>query len=314
VWFAIFKERIEVHPHPVSPPEGDGIELEPEISPQHYLKDVERIKEYIACGDAYQVNYTFGMNGFFQGNPLALYRSGSFNAYIDAGRFSIISASPELFFSLKEGVIKTRPMKGTARRGRWLEEDESQINTLKASAKERAENLMIVDLLRNDLGIIAKTGSVRVESLFDVETYPTLHQMTSTVTARIKEGIGLPEILAALFPCGSVTGAPKRRSMELIQELEASPRGVYCGAIGYVAPGGEALFSVAIRTLLFDKERQQLHLGIGSGITSDSDGGDEYQECMTKAGFLSPRIEEFCLIESMLLENGSYSQFFWIHL
>jgi len=312
VWFAIFKERIEVHPHPVSPPEGDGIELEPEISLQHYIEAVARIKEYIACGDAYQVNYTFGMGGFFQGNPLALYRrisaakGGSFNACIDTGRFSIISASPELFFSLRDGVIKTRPMKGTARRGRWREEDESQVATLKASPKERAENLMIVDLLRNDLGIVAITGSVKVESLFDIETYPTLHQMTSTVTARIRDGIGLAEILAALFPCGSVTGAPKRRSMEIIKELETSPRGVYCGAIGYVAPGGEALFSVAIRTLLFDKERQQLHLGIGSGITTDSDVAREYQECFTKSDFLFRTGEEFRLIESMRLENGKY--------
>jgi len=312
MWFAIFKERIEALPHSEPPPEEDEVELEPHISPQNYLQNVARIKEYIACGDAYQVNYTFGMNCSFQGDPLTLYRrisaakGGSFNACIDTGRFSLISASPELFFSLKDGVIKTRPMKGTARRGRWQEEDEAQVDTLKASPKERAENLMIVDLLRNDLGMVAKTGSVKVESLFDIETYPTLHQMTSTVTARIKEGIGLMEILAALFPCGSVTGAPKRRSMEIIKELEISPRGVYCGAIGYVAPGGEALFSVAIRTLLFDKERKQLHLGIGSGITADSDGGAEYLECTTKAAFLTPRTEEFRLIESMRLEDGSY--------
>ncbi len=312
-WFAVYKERIAADSAEDLPAgTTTALHLEPDITRPNYLRNVERIKEYIACGDAYQVNYTFEMNGSFQGDPLALYRrisaarGGSFNACIDTGRFSIISASPELFFSLGDGVIKTRPMKGTARRGRWREEDQAQIDTLKASAKERAENLMIVDLLRNDLGIIAKTGSVKVESLFDIETYPTLHQMTSTVTAKIRDGAGLTEVLSALFPCGSVTGAPKRRSMEIIKELETVPRGVYCGAIGYVAPGGEALFSVAIRTLLLDKERQQLHLGIGSGITTDSDGGDEYRECMTKASFLSPATEEFSLIESIRLENGDY--------
>jgi para-aminobenzoate synthetase/4-amino-4-deoxychorismate lyase len=197
-------------------------------------------------------------------------------------------------------------MKGTARRGRWLEEDDLQIAALKASSKERAENLMIVDLLRNDLGKIAEIGTVRVDSLFDVETYPTLHQLTSTVTAKVRRGVNIAEILAALFPCGSVTGAPKRRSMAIISELEKTPRGVYCGAIGYIAPGGEALFSVAIRTLLFDKEMHKLSLGIGSGITTDSKPGQEYQECLAKSGFLFQPDEEFGLIESLKLENGSY--------
>ena len=313
LWFAIFRER---HAAAAGEVHGDGIfdspRLEPGISPQTYRQNVARIREYIASGDSYQVNYTFGMHGSFQGDPFALYQritggqSASFNAYIDTGRFAVISASPELFFSLQDGVIRTRPMKGTARRGRWLEEDRLQIAALRASAKECAENLMIVDLLRNDLGMIAETGSVRVESLFAVETYPTLHQMTSTVAATVRSGVGLAGIFSALFPCGSVTGAPKRRSMEIIGEMEGGPRGLYCGVIGFVAPGGEALFSVAIRTLLFDRQQHTLSLGIGSGITTDSKAEQEYQECLAKSAFLFKPGEEFCLIESLRLENGCY--------
>ncbi|HXC93796.1 MAG TPA: aminodeoxychorismate synthase component I [Geobacteraceae bacterium] len=313
-WFALFRERTEAAAgeEPVPEPAASPI-LKPDLGPGRYLDTVGRIQEYIARGDTYQVNYTFGMNGVFSGDPLRLYREiargqrASFNAYIDTGRFAVISASPELFFSLKDRLIRVRPMKGTARRGRWAEEDGLQVSRLKGSPKERAENLMIVDLLRNDLGIVAETGSVKVESLFEVETYPTLHQMTSTVSATVREGVGLAEIMAALFPCGSVTGAPKRRSMEIVEELESGPRGVYCGAVGYVAPGGEALFSVAIRTLLYDRGKRQLSLGIGSGITTDSVAQDEYLECMTKAGFLFPKAEDFCLIESLRLENGAYS-------
>jgi para-aminobenzoate synthetase/4-amino-4-deoxychorismate lyase len=313
LWFAVYRERYAAASAAVA--EGTSPvppRLEPDISRQHYLESVARIKEYIASGDSYQVNYTFTMSGAFSGDPLPLYRSisrgqqASFSAYIDTGRFTVVSASPELFFSLRDGVIMTRPMKGTAPRGRWLEEDRLRAAALRASAKERAENLMIVDLLRNDLGRIAATGSVTVTSLFDVETYPTLHQLTSTITAAIREETGPAQALAALFPCGSVTGAPKRRSMEIIRELESGPRGLYCGAVGYVAPGGEALFSVAIRTLLFDRDRQTVSLGVGSGITADSDADREYRECLLKSAFLYRSGGEFALLESLRLENGGY--------
>ncbi|NVN98122.1 MAG: aminodeoxychorismate synthase component I [Geobacteraceae bacterium] len=308
-WFAIFRERLEAAATPVS-----GISelplLQPVISEADFIQRVKRIKRYIADGDCYQVNYTFNMEGEFSGDPLQLYlqaagkQSAPFCAYIETDDFAIISPSPELFFSLKNGVIKTRPMKGTAPRGRWLAEDTEQIEALKGSEKDRAENLMIVDLLRNDLGIIARTGTVQVESLFDVESYPTLHQMTSTITAELKQETTLPQIFSALFPCGSITGAPKKRSVEIILELESAPRGCYCGAIGYVAPGGEALFSVAIRTAYLDKKRQLLTLGIGSGITSDSSPEHEYRECLLKSSFLFE--EEFALIESLRREDGSY--------
>jgi para-aminobenzoate synthetase/4-amino-4-deoxychorismate lyase len=189
-------------------------------------------------------------------------------------------------------------MKGTAPRGRWPEEDQQLAAGLAASAKERAENLMIVDLLRNDLGKIAVTGSVGAEPLFSVESYPTVHQMTSTVTARLKEGTGFSDILRALFPCGSVTGAPKRRSMAIIAAAEKAPRGVYCGTIGCLAPGGEMLFSVAIRTLVLDKASGRIDLGVGSGITWDSRPEAEYAESLSKSAFASPG-RPFRLIETM---------------
>jgi len=190
-------------------------------------------------------------------------------------------------------------MKGTAPRGRWPAEDRALAAELSASPKERAENLMIVDLLRSDLGVVAETGTVTVDALFSVERYPTVQQMTSTVSARLRQGTSLADIFRALFPCGSVTGAPKRRSMEIIAGLESSPRGVYCGAIGMVAPGGEAVFSVAIRTLLLDRARSRLCLNVGSGITWDSEPGAEYRECLSKGAFLHADSSPFRLIETM---------------
>ncbi len=313
VWFALFRER-----HTVAAGEGIAASaaeaaLEPLKSFDQYAADVERIRGCIAAGDCYQVNYTFPLSGSFRGNLRELYpRIGAaqrapFCAYLDTGRFSILSASPELFFSLKDGVITTRPMKGTARRGRWVEEDLAAVEKLRNSPKERAENLMIVDLLRNDLGIVAETGSVTVESLFEVETYPTVHQMTSTVSARLRPGIGLTDVFTALFPCGSVTGAPKRRSMEIIAGLEKEPRGIYCGAIGCVAPGGVALFSVAIRTLLFDTVTNKVAMGVGSAVTWDSEAASEYDECLSKGAFINRQALDFRLIESLRLENGFYT-------
>ena len=222
-----------------------------------------------------------------------------FSAMLDIGSQVIISASPELFFSLKGENIVTRPMKGTAPRGRWPAEDRQLAAALLASEKERAENLMIVDLLRNDLGKIAVTGSVQVDSLFDIENYPTVHQMTSTISARIRSDVTVTGILRALFPCGSVTGAPKRRSMEIITAVERSPRGVYCGAIGCLAPQGEAIFSVAIRTLLLDKASGAITMGVGSGITYDSQPAAEYAESLGKAAFLLAGGEEFHLFETL---------------
>ncbi|MBI5483350.1 MAG: aminodeoxychorismate synthase component I, partial [Deltaproteobacteria bacterium] len=284
------------------PDSSDDVALEPLKHIEQYTEDIEQIRRYIAAGDCYQVNHTFQLTGHFKGDLPALYhqigrgQQAPFCSYLDSGRFTILSASPELFFSLKGGVITTRPMKGTARRGRWSEEDVSAVEQLRSSSKEQAENLMIVDLLRNDLGIVAETGSVSVDKMFEVETYPTVHQMTSTVSAKLRNGTALTDIFRALFPCGSVTGAPKRRSMEIIRELEKEPRGIYCGAVGYVAPGGEALFSVAIRTLLHDKETCRMTMGIGSAVTWDSAAASEYAECLSKGEFVKAQHHDFSLI------------------
>lgn len=314
VWFALFRERYSVDAGSGLPsPTRDEIILEPLINRDSYYRDICQIQDHIAEGHCYQINHTFQMRGYFKNDPVELYHSigrgqrAQFCSYLDTGRFAVLSASPELFFSLKDGVITTRPMKGTARRGRWAEEDRSAIEHLQNSPKERAENLMIVDLLRNDLGIVAKTGSVIVDALFEVESYPTVHQMTSTVTARVSPDTGLVDIFRALFPCGSVTGAPKRHSMQIIEKLEGEPRGVYCGAIGLVSPGGEALFSVAIRTLLLDQESAKISLGVGSGVTWDSEAEQEYLECLDKGAFIRNIDDGFCLIEALRLEDGVYS-------
>lgn len=313
VWFAFFRERHSVAAGAGLKKSGDDVALESLKIFEEYNGDVERIRDYIAAGDCYQVNHTFPLNGIFTGNLPELYaqvgaaQQAPFSAFLDTGRFTILSASPELFFSLKDNKITTRPMKGTAKRGRWAGEDRNAIEMLRNSPKEKAENLMIVDLLRNDLGIVAETGSVTVDALFEVETYPTVHQMTSTVSAILRSGTGLTDIFQALFPCGSVTGAPKRRSMEIIAELENVPRGVYCGAIGCVAPGGEALFSVAIRTLLHDKQTNRLTMGIGSAVTWDSEAATEYAECMSKGAFVNQPGQGFKLIESLRLDNGAYT-------
>ncbi len=313
VWFALYRGRHSVDAGDRFRLSAVDIKLEPLKGFEQYSGDVERIRNYIANGDCYQVNHTFPLQGVFKGNLQELYsqvgpaQRAPFCAFLDIGRFTVISASPELFFALKDDAITVCPMKGTASRGRWSDEDCSAVEKLRESPKERAENLMIVDLLRNDLGIIAETGSVTVDALFDVETYPTVHQMTSTVSARLRPGTGLTDIFSGLFPCGSVTGAPKRRGMEIISEIENAPRGIYCGAIGFVAPGGEALFSVAIRTMLFDKNSDTLTMGVGSAVTWDSEAFSEYTECLSKAEFLHHQQNEFQLIETMRLENAVYT-------
>jgi para-aminobenzoate synthetase/4-amino-4-deoxychorismate lyase len=195
-------------------------------------------------------------------------------------------------------------MKGTAKRAPSAPDDIDVRDRLRESAKERAENLMIVDLVRNDLSVIAEAGTVAAPSLFYIETYPTVHQMTSTVTAQVRTGTTILDIFRALFPCGSVTGAPKRRTMEIIDELESEPRGVYCGAIGFVSPGPEAVFSVGIRTAVLDTATGTGDLGVGSGITWDSETGAEYAECLAKGAFMTQEYEDFSLIESIRWEDG----------
>ncbi|RNC64963.1 MAG: aminodeoxychorismate synthase component I [Desulfuromonadales bacterium] len=317
VWFGLFRSRLGIAPRLPDQEEEPGYEAvgwQPSLDRDAYCAAIGRIREYIAAGDTYQVNFTFRHRFRFAGDPESFFhdlcraQKASFCAFLDTGRFRVLSASPELFFSLKHGTLACRPMKGTAPRGRWRTEDEQFRTRLAESEKERAENLMIVDLLRNDMGMVAETGSVEVTDLFRVETLETVHQMTSTITARLREGTGLEELFRALFPCGSITGAPKKRSMEIIRELEDTPRGLYTGCIGFVSPGEqghpvEAVFSVAIRTVVLDAESGAGELGIGSGVTIGSEAEAEYAECLAKSRFAGVRMPEFQLVETMLYDE-----------
>ena len=263
--------------------------------------------ELIRAGDIYQINLTFKARFKLLGSPLTFYRDlrakqpVAYGAVVDTGEATILSASPELFIEQNGRSIHTRPMKGTAARLGAIEADERQRRVLASDAKQRAENLMIVDLMRNDLGRIAEIGSVRVDDLFTVETFKTLHQMTSGVTATLNEGIGLRDLLAGIYPPGSITGAPKIRAMELIAELETEARGVYCGAIGHISPKGRSLFNVAIRTPVIRRGGFG-EMGIGSGVVFDSQGGSEFEECLLKMKFLTDTPKPFELIETMLHE------------
>lgn len=276
-------------------------------SREDYLERVRLIKEYIEAGDTYQVNYTVKMKFDFAGSVASFYRAlrrnqrVSYGAFIKSGTRRIISFSPELFFKKHGDIITVRPMKGTIGRGRTLEEDEGLVRFLAGDVKNRSENVMIVDLLRNDLGRLCpfeSNGAVKVMSLFDVETYETLHQMTSTIQGHVRPDLAVAEMFRALFPCGSVTGAPKIRTMELIRSLELEERGVYTGAIGFFAPTGEAAFNVPIRTVVLEDSRGEM--GIGSGIVYDSDPQNEWEECCLKGRFLSDPVADFAIIETVL--------------
>jgi para-aminobenzoate synthetase / 4-amino-4-deoxychorismate lyase len=249
-----------------------------------------------------------------QGDERGLYRDlcyaqrGARSAYLNAGRYRILSASPELFFRLDGDMLTTRPMKGTAPRGRWLEEDDAIRERLTTSVKDRAENAMIVDLLRNDLGRIATPGTVRWSKVFDPERFETVWQLTSTVTARIQPETGMADVFRALFPSGSITGAPKVRTMRIIADLEDSPRGVYCGAVGFLAPASagppSASFNVAIRTVTIDAETGIAEYGVGGGITWGSSAAGEFDEAVAKAKVLTARRPPFELLESMRRDPG----------
>jgi len=252
-----------------------------------YLSRFQRVQDYLRAGDCYQVNLTFPMSAESDVCATQLYAAfrrrqpGRYGAVVSLGETEIISFSPELFFERKGQNMRMRPMKGTRPRANDPVIDRALLVEMKAEPKSQAENLMIVDLLRNDLSRLCMPGSVKVPELFALETYPTLHQMTSQVTGTLKDDVNWEQILRSLFPCGSVTGAPKIRAMEIIEELEAGPRGAYCGSVGYIAPSGDASFSVAIRTI--QKKNGRLRYDVGSGVVLDSDGLDEYRECLLKA-------------------------------
>jgi para-aminobenzoate synthetase / 4-amino-4-deoxychorismate lyase len=312
VWFGLCDEPVPVPPlvaaGPTDVEAAATARWHPTWTPTGHAEDVREIRERITAGDTFQCNLTVRMSGRVAGDPFLLYRDlalgqrGAYNAYLDLGRFAVASASPELFFERRGDAVLLRPMKGTARRGRDQDEDRRLAHRLRSSTKERAENVMIVDLMRNDIGRVAEVGSVDVPALFTVERYETVLQLTSDVTARLRPGTGLVELFSALFPCGSVTGAPKASSMEIIRSLEPDPRGVYCGAIGLVGPPDapvRARFNVAIRTAVVDTSSGEAVYGTGGGITWGSEASAEHAEVLAKAAVLAARPREFELLETM---------------
>jgi para-aminobenzoate synthetase / 4-amino-4-deoxychorismate lyase len=327
VWFGAFggyetitapqvPQWLEAHSGPGVPALGP---LTPQISLDAYTRAFDALREAIHAGDIYQANLTFPLAGSWRGDPVALYAAirplagAGYGGIVFDGSHWLLSFSPELFFSLREDLATVRPMKGTSPRSADAKKDRRLARQLAASAKDRAENLMIVDLMRNDLSRVAVPGSVRVENGFTVETYPTVHQMVSTARARLQPGKeGAIDLIRALFPCGSVTGTPKIRAMELIAAAERDPRGAYCGAIGRIdAAGpngtGDAAFNVAIRTVRLcpeDDAGGRAELGVGSAIVADSEALREWRECLVKGGFVRQSVQErsaarFDLIETM---------------
>ena len=308
-WFGIFKDYKEIEETELVEglPDRNGAwlgRLEPLVVRAAYDAAFEKVQDYIISGDIYQANLTFRTEMAFSGHPLALFsairgraRAGYGGVVFDGSNW-MLSFSPELFFALKDGRITAKPMKGTAARVADPQADAAVQKQLQSDPKQRAENLMIVDLLRNDLSRVAERGSVQVPELFHVESYPTIHQMTSTVTAQLQDGLDAVDVIRQIFPCGSITGAPKIRAMEIIDELErppagaadapaddGGPRGIYCGSIGRIDPNGDAAFNVAIRTFFLKDGKETLSIGLGSGIVADSDGDDEWRECLAKGRF-----------------------------
>jgi len=283
---------------------------EPLVPREAHAAAVAAIRARIRAGDTYQANYTMPLCCAFAGHALSWFadlaarQRAPWSAFLDMGPWKVLSFSPELFFRVRDGVAEARPMKGTFPRGRWAEEDAARREALRTCPKNRAENVMIVDLLRNDLGRVAVPGSVIAGDLFSVEAYPAVHQMTSTVRARLKPDIGLADLFAALFPCGSVTGAPKVSTMRILRGLEPHPRLAYCGALGFVAPGGDCAFAVPIRTVILDTRSGEARFGVGGGVTHDSTAQGEYDECLAKMRFLEQPAEDCRLIETILAARG----------
>lgn len=298
LWFGLFAAPATVArdavPALLPPPNAATIgPVSPLITRQDYQKAILQVLDYIQAGDIYQANLTFPASVAIAGDPLAAYAAirphaaAGYGALIRHDGRHILSFSPESFFALEDGIIRTRPMKGTARRAEDVALDAAAAAELAADPKQRAENLMIVDLLRNDISRVTQAGSVHVPTLFHVESYPTVHQMISVVEGKLDRGLGAADVLRALFPCGSITGAPKLRAMEVIREVEPFGRGLYTGSIGYLAPDGSARFNVAIRTLVMEADSTTGILGLGSGIVADSQPDAEWQECLDKARFIT---------------------------
>jgi para-aminobenzoate synthetase/4-amino-4-deoxychorismate lyase len=305
-WFGLFTAPVAVSLSPAVPfPDLDWVS---EMDASAHGRALTRIREYLGRGETYQVNFTHRLRASFGVDPWNFFcglvsRQPSLHAaFIDTPDFAVCSASPEMFFERQGEDIWSRPMKGTAPRGRWREEDEALAQALAVSEKDRAENVMIVDMVRNDLGRVCLPGSVHVPELFHAERYPTLWQLTSLVRGRTV--VSTAQIMAALFPAASITGAPKVRTMHIIQELEVSPRRIYTGSIGVMCPGRRARFNVAIRTVLVDKSLGVAEYGVGGGIVWDSDPGAEFRETRIKARVLAAPEPEFELLETLRWTRG----------
>ncbi len=294
--------------------------LRPLITRTDYAKAFATVQEYIAAGDIYQANLTFPLSADYAGDPLALYAAlrpraaAGYGGVIWTGERHYLSFSPELFFALKDRRVTTKPMKGTAERRADPAADAAEAETLRTDPKQRAENLMIVDLLRNDLSRVCEAGSVAVPELFHVESYPTVHQMTSTVAGILAEGTDAIDVIEALFPCGSITGAPKIRAMQVIGEVETRQRGIYCGSIGRIDKNGDAAFNVAIRTFTLCDQTKTVSLALGSGIVADSDEAAEWAECLAKGDFAKVEGYGFDLIETMRFEPAQGISRLELHL
>lgn len=317
-WFGLFRSHDVMPPQNVEQwlrehaPPGEAFlgPVRPVMAEADYGCRFDRVHAAIESGDIYQANLTFQNRAALSGHPLSLYRAlrshsaAGYGGVVFDGRDWLLSLSPELFFALQAGRATARPMKGTAPRHPDPARDAQAARALAESEKDRAENLMIVDLLRNDLSRVAAPGSVEVTDLFRIESYPTVHQMTSTVRAEVAQDRDAIDVLRAIFPCGSITGAPKIRAMELLADIEGSPRGIYCGSIGRIDPArdgmaGDAAFNVAIRTLHIGRDAQMVTLGLGSGVVADSASADEWRECLLKGAFLTAATKRFDLIETM---------------
>ncbi len=316
-WFGVFRDAVSVERPRTNGSVPGAYTLStwlPSVDADDYRHAFGAVRDHIEQGDTYQVNVTFPLSAAFNGDPEALYADlvaaqlPGYASHIWHGDDHILSSSPERFFAIEGRRIVTTPMKGTARRGRWAEEDRAIQQRLEASSKDRAENLMIVDLIRNDLGRVAEFGSVEVQDLFSVERFPTVWQMTSTIAAELRDDVALADVFGALFPCGSVTGAPKASSMAIIADVEKAPRGVYCGTVGFIPPGDGrtgASFNVAIRTVQVDAAEGVASYGVGGGVTWYSDANAEYEEALTKALVLHRPTAVDGLIETIRWEPAT---------
>ena len=307
ICFGLFKDyKTEITLESNNHESAEAIEWEIATNQTHYETHLKYIKDQIKLGNTYQVNYTLRKHSKCIANPYGFFlekvQDAPYAAFIESDEHTIISTSPELFFELSDESLICKPMKGTSKRGRTLKEDIALMKELKNSEKDKAENIMITDMLRNDMGKISDTGSVKVLSEFDIEKYPTVWQMTSSVKSQTRASI--TAIFEALFPCASVTGAPKVSSMKIISEIEDQPREIYTGAIGYIAPNNEAQFSVPIRTILSNKKIDRSVYGTGSGIVWDSEWEKEWDECQNKSAILSVSHQNFELFETMRWDSN----------